>query len=137
VSGAVSKAKDLRVGARGIIYCSDTQTFTTPFLVASKPEPDKEIDNVWPETWTLPFRIMPLGTPRRQLQKDRLSSVLPSLQGSDRHWNHVLLIQPTTVFVPSQVGDEDWEVFLLNLATEGGRAVDTGPTGSGTGHEAT
>src|SRR6476620_106537 len=80
VSGAVSKSNDLRVGSRGIIYCSDSQTFTTPFLVASKPEPDKRIDNVWPEIWTLPFRIMPLGTPRRQLHKDRLSLVLPSLQ---------------------------------------------------------
>jgi hypothetical protein len=28
-------------------------------------------------------------------------------------------------------GDQDWEVFLLNLATEGGRAVDAGPN-SGT-----
>jgi hypothetical protein len=71
-------------------------------LILSKPAADEVIDNVWPEPWTLPFRIHPLGTPRRQLHKDRLESTLPSLRDGSRQWNHVLLITPVTVFVPSE-----------------------------------
>lgn len=116
VSGAVAKAAALRVGAAGLIYCSDVQAFTSPFLVASRPADGMVITDVWPERWTLPFRIHSLGTPRRLLHKDRIGAVLPSLARSGRPWNHVLHIQPTTVFVASEIEDADWEALLGELA---------------------
>lgn len=115
VSGAVQKASAMRIGSAGIIYCSETQAFTTPFLVLSSPVPDQTVSNVWPEPWTLPFRIHPLGTPRRQLHKDRLDTDLPSLRDRARQWNHVLLVTPVTVFVPSEIDEGDWEVLVTQL----------------------
>jgi hypothetical protein len=118
VSGAVRKAADMQIGSLGIIYCSETQVFTTPFLVASKPDPAVTISDIWPEPWTLPFRVLPLGTPRKQLHKDHIKSTLPSLRHSTRQWNRLLLVTPTTVFVPSQIEPADWEALMIHLADD-------------------
>ncbi len=115
VSGAHVKARSMRIGAAGVIYCSDTQSFTSPFLVLSKPAEDEIVTDVWPEAWTLPFRIHSLGSPRKQLHKDNVVSALPSLTASGRPWNHVLHIQPVTVFVPSEIEEADWEVLVTTL----------------------
>jgi hypothetical protein len=45
----ITKSKRMRVGALGLLYCNETHSFTTPFLVYSKPEPEKIIIDVWPE----------------------------------------------------------------------------------------
>jgi hypothetical protein len=122
VGGAAAKAKRLRVGAAGIIYCSKDQAFTTPFLVLSAPAENRMVDYVWPERWTLPFRIQPLGTPRALLPKDELASVLPSLRDG-RPWNRLLHIEPTTVFVPSEITEADWEALFARLAAEASAAL--------------
>ncbi len=109
-----TKAKHLPVGGLGLIYCVDTGSFTTPFLVTSKPDPNSVISDIWPERWRLPFSMLPLGSPTRQLHKGRLVSLLPSLKGGKR-WDRLLHVQPTTVFVPSVLSDEDWSVFVSEL----------------------
>jgi hypothetical protein len=115
VSGSIQKASAMRIGSAGVMYCSETQSFTTPFLVLSSPLPQETVTNVWPESWTLPFRIHSLGTPRRQLHKDLVNERLPSLRDGTRQWNHVLLVTPVTVFVPSDVHESDWEVIVEQL----------------------
>lgn len=110
-----TKASRMRIGAAGLLYCSDTQTLTTPFLVYSRPELEIIVANIWPEEWMLPFHIHPLGTPERQLHKDQLQHLLPSVRDGERAWHHVFHIQPTTVFAPSQITNEDWEILLQHL----------------------
>jgi hypothetical protein len=66
----VTKAKSLRIGSLGLLYCSETQSFTAPFLVSSAPEVNVSVSNIWPEEWWLPFSIFPLGSPNKQMSKD-------------------------------------------------------------------
>ena len=116
VRGATEKAATMPIGALGLIYCSATHSFTTPFLVGSSPT-ERTIEDVWPEPWTLPFRILPLGTPRKHLPKSDVATTLPTLRSTGRQWNHVLLVSPTTVFVPSKVDAADWEAIIIALAS--------------------
>jgi hypothetical protein len=109
-------ASSLRVGAAGLLYCSDTHSFTTPFLVYSRPYLDRTIRSVWPEEWILPFRIHALGSPEKQLTLDEARKVLPVLRDSGKtNPSHVLNLAPTTAFAPSNVSDEDWEILLVEL----------------------
>ncbi len=59
--------------------------------------------------------MFPLGSPTRQLHKDRLASLLPSLKGGMR-WDQLLHVPPITEFAPSKLSDEDWSVFVSELA---------------------
>ena len=118
IPGLPDKAQDIPIGAPGIIYCVATQSFTTPFLLYSKPKKNIIVENVWPEHWTLPFLIHPLGTPRKTLHKDLLKSTLPSIMNSSKSWNHILHIAGGTVFCPSHVTTRDWEILLQHLADE-------------------
>jgi hypothetical protein len=54
-----TKAKQMAVGSAGLIWRTGDEYFTTPFLVYSNPDPVRKINDVWPETWILPFRIHP------------------------------------------------------------------------------
>jgi hypothetical protein len=110
------KAEKLPLGAFGLLYCVETQSFTVPFVVRSKPEPDTVVRNVWPEPWRLPFQIIPLGSPRRQLSKDDLNSRLPALAASGREWHHVFHVQGLTAFAASEIDDGDWQVVIQQLA---------------------
>jgi hypothetical protein len=109
-----TKAKNLPVGALGVIYCVDIQSFTTPFVVTSKPDLAATITDIWPEPWTLPFSLFPLGSPRRQVHKDRLATLLPSLK-SGGQWDQLLHVAPVTVFAPSQLTDDDWSALAGQL----------------------
>ena len=116
VGGITAKALRMLPGSLGVLYCSETKSFTTPFVVYSVPREGAIIGNVWPEEWTLPFGIQPLGTPHRQLTTDRAKELLPILRGSDRSWHHIIQIQATTAFVPTEIGEEDWRIFVEELA---------------------
>ena len=116
VGGAAKKAAALQIGSLGIIYCSAIESFTTPFIVYSRPDPEKEISDVWREKWVLPFRIHPLGTPRRLVHKDKLRSLLPSLQDGKQAWNQFVHVAPTTIFAASRLQSADWEALLRELA---------------------
>ena len=75
------------------------------------------IANVWPEEWVLPFKIHPLGTPRKQLGKDEAMTLLPTLVASgETNFGHVVYIQPITVFSASRLTELDWEVLIRRLA---------------------
>lgn len=111
------KAQKLPLGAFGLIYCVETQSFTVPFVIRSRPESDVVIGNVWPEPCRLPFQIIPLGSPRKQISKDDLTAHLPALASSGRGWHQVFHVQGLTAFAASEIDDGDWEV-LVQLLTD-------------------
>lgn len=107
----------MQIGSLALLYCSETQSLTTPFIVYSSPDPEKEISNVWPETWALPFRINALGNPDKQLHKDEAQRILPMLDRNEsRNIGHALHLQPVTVFVPIDISPEDWKIIIERLA---------------------
>lgn len=111
----ITKSKRMRVGALGLLYCNETHSFTTPFLVYSKPEPEKIIIDVWPERWCLPFHIHPLGNPVRQVHKDTAKSEWPVLKNS-RNVPAAMNITGTTVFVPKEISPDDWALIVSSLS---------------------
>jgi hypothetical protein len=115
--GRVTKAKNMRVGSFGILYCSATQSLTTPFIVFSSPDPKAVINNIWKGEWVLPFKIHPLGTPTKSLSKNEAMKVLPTLRTSGKNnIGHVINVQAITAFSPSRLIDQDWEVLIGRLA---------------------
>lgn len=114
----ITKSKRMKVGSLGLLYCSDNQSFTTPFLVYSQPDPEQVIEDIWPERWWLPFRIHPLGNPTRMIHKDEAKKEWPVLKNSaSNNITAVLNITGITVFVPSPISAEDWDLILRHLAT--------------------
>jgi|SRR5665213_194067 len=115
--GRLTKSKNMKIGSFGILYCTETQSLTTPFIVFSRPDPDALVKNVWPEEWVLPFKIHPLGTPAKQLGKDEAMQALPTLRASGQtNFGHALPVQAITVFSPSPLQDADWEILIKRLA---------------------
>ncbi|MGG5821153.1 hypothetical protein [Falsiroseomonas sp. HW251] len=111
-----TKAAHMPVGSLGLIYCVENQSLTTPFVVFSAVDLDATVSDVWPERWVLPFRIHPLGTPRKALHKDAAMQDLPTLRSSGKtNISHVLALQPITVFSATPLGDEDWAVLISKL----------------------
>lgn len=113
--GAATKAKKLRVGSLGLLYCSETQEVTTPFVITSQPEVDREISNIWAEAWHFPFHLTALGSPVRTIHKDALKEELPSARKTKKQWNKVLYVQPQFVFQASVIDDDDWEYLYSRL----------------------
>ncbi|MBI2383446.1 MAG: hypothetical protein HYV18_05185 [Gammaproteobacteria bacterium] len=113
-----TKSKRMKVGSLGLLYCNETHSFTTPFLVYSAPDPEKVVSDIWPESWRLPFRIHPLGTPSRQVHMDEAKKRWPVLlKSSAASVSAAMNIPGTTVFVPVEVSADDWAMVLNDLAT--------------------
>jgi hypothetical protein len=119
--GRISKAdKYFQPGARGLLYCRPTHSFTTPFIATSKADPRKTISDIWPEPWILPFSIDPLGGVHKQLHADIAKLTWPVLQRRCHGAGGVtaaMNITGVTVFVPVDITDEDWEIILRDLST--------------------
>lgn len=115
--GARTKAKALRIGALGILYCVETQSLTTPFLVSSVPDEQITVRDIWPEEWHLPFAIHPLGSPHRQMERREIAQ-LPTVVASGKQWNNVILTQGQFAFQPSKVGADDWEILFARLVVD-------------------
>jgi hypothetical protein len=117
VAARISAGVCLSSGVRYILYCSATKCLTTPFIVYSSPDPSKQINNVWPETWVMPFRIHALGSPDRQFHKDQAAQLLPVFKAKNTtNISRVLALQATAAFVPSPVSSEDWQILIEQLA---------------------
>lgn len=101
------------IGALGLLYCVETQSFTTPFIVESVPK-EILIKDIWPEEWMLPFDIHPIGNPKKQLHKDNLG-ILPIIKGKEKNWHHILHIQANTAFSPTYITEKDWSVIIEKL----------------------
>lgn len=116
--GTVTKAKNLQIGSLGLIYCSKSQEFTTPFVVQSLPSTATTVTDVWPEEWGLSFGMQPLGSPHSRLHKDKLAAEMPSAKLPAAQWNRILYVQPNFSFQPSKITSEDWAYLFGALATQ-------------------
>ncbi|CAD5286397.1 MULTISPECIES: hypothetical protein [unclassified Bosea (in: a-proteobacteria)] len=114
VKGRITKADRMPIGAFGILYCNETRSLTVPFVVYSKADPERTESQVWSKSWVLPFLIKPLGTPRRQLSRDRAREILLSLSG--KRFESLFLVQGQFAFQATDVADEDWAVLIRELA---------------------
>ena len=115
VKGRITKAARMPIGAFGILYCNETGSLTVPFVVYSKADADRKETEVWSKTWVLPFAIKPLGTPRRQLTRERAKQVLPSLK--KKSFEKLFLVQGQFAFQATDVTDTDWSALIQELAT--------------------
>ena len=113
--GTITKSQNLRIGSLGILYCSGTQEFTTPFLVKTVPQKRVEIADIWSEKWSLPFEISTLGSPTKRLSRDIVAHELPSVKTTGKHWNKILYVQPNFSFQPSDISTEDWAFLFGRL----------------------
>ena len=107
---------DMPIGSFGILYCSG-RGLTTPFVIYSKPELGEFVDDVWPERWTLPFDIKPLGNPTKLMSREDAVKKLPSiaLRGL-KNVDALIYTKGTQTFVPSEISDDDWSVLISELA---------------------
>ncbi len=118
-----TKAKKyLELGARGLLYCNPLQSFTTPFLVTSEPELYSVEQEVWPEAWSIPFGIQPLGDLSKTLNKDEARnrwSFLAHRMSFDGYNSVSAAMNFTgaTVFSPLSISDQDWDCILSDLST--------------------
>ncbi len=124
-----TRSQNMKIGSLGILYCKETQSLTTPFIVYSKPDPKIEVSNIWPETWTLPFRIFPLGSPTLQLHKDEAKRILPIFKSSNEaNFGHTFHVQALTAFSPSAIGGDDWELLVSRLSAGAKLKIPEGKT---------
>lgn len=117
----ITKARRYFVpGSHGLLYCEPTHSFMVPFISKSRADPDAVITNVWPEPWVLPFSIEPLGDPRRQVRMEDAMAHWPILirkqENGATSVTAALNITGTTVFAPTEIADEDWDMILAELA---------------------
>lgn len=82
----------------------------------SRADEQKVVQDVWPESWVLPFRIFPLGTPNKQLSKEKAKDLLPVFTTTkETNFGKIFHVQAVTVFSPTQIGSEDWEILIRTL----------------------
>lgn len=111
-----TKSERMKVGSFGLFYCSQVQCLKTPFIVAGKPEPDIVITDIWTEEWVMPFRIIPLGTPKKRIMKSWMINNLEIFREKNtRNLSHALVIQPTAVFAPTIFPENDWSEIFSRL----------------------
>ena len=111
----ITKSQKLKVGEFGIFYVKETKSFTTPFVIRSRPKKNGSVSNVWAATWYLPFSIVPLGSPHVSISARKLNTVLPSLVSSKKNWDQLLSVSPNTVFASAKINAEDWAVLIEKL----------------------
>jgi hypothetical protein len=117
MKGRKTRAQNIQIGQYGIIYCSDETSLTTPFLITSSPDPEEKVSNIWPETWSMPFGIHPLGTPRKLWNAHDAAATLPfNKDKSNTNIASVFKIIGTVVFSPIDIEDEDWAIIIGKLS---------------------
>lgn len=106
---------EMPIGAYGLIWCSaeDIKSFTMPFRVVSEPRWITEA-HIWPEPWSMPFDIEPLGSPARRLTRADAGKLLDCLK-EVRSMTDVFFVGGSCAFVPSKIPDEGWEIILEEL----------------------
>ncbi len=107
----ITKSWNLQPGSRGLLYCSETKVFTTPFICLSDVE-HRDEEFVWrPEKFWLPFTIQPLGNLSKQVPAEIAKDVWPFLKGGLSR-----VVSPVTVFARIQVAPAEWDLILRDLS---------------------
>lgn len=115
----ITKSKKIKIGALGLFYCMEFRSFTTPFIILSKPDPNKIITDIWDGMWVLPFKILPLGNTSKMVYSQDAQNKWPILlNNSLNNVPAALKITGTTVFVPNIITDLDWEFIVKDLVQD-------------------
>jgi hypothetical protein len=114
--GRATKAAKMPVGAFGVLYCSEDQTYSTPFVVLGSPDSSLMVTGVWPEPWILPFGIRALGSPLRSVRREDLPALLPSLRAAPGlNVDDLLEIRGVQAFNASTITESDWAALFEAL----------------------
>ncbi|MDB5710096.1 MAG: hypothetical protein JWL96_2166 [Sphingomonas bacterium] len=114
--GRATKAAKMPIGSFGLIYCSENQTYNTPFVVLGAVHPTLVIADVWPEPWILPFEIRALGNPSRAVRREEMYDLLPSLKaGPSLSVDDLLEIKGVQAFNASTITEADWAALFEAL----------------------
>lgn len=117
-SRATKAKKYMHPGDMGLLYCNPTHSFTVPFIVRSVADPITVVKDIWPEAWVLPFDIEPLGDLSKQVHMDLALQKWPVVTRQQKGAGGIsaaMHITGTTVFVPVEITEEDWEIITGDL----------------------
>ncbi len=81
---SVDALKRTLLAAKSVAYCTETHSFTTPFIATSGADPHAVIKDIWPKHWVLPFSIHPLGNLQKQVPADLAKVLWPILKNCGR-----------------------------------------------------
>jgi hypothetical protein len=109
-----TKSRKMDIGALGVLYCSEDHCFTVPFEVLSRPTLET-VANLWPEPWSLPFSIKPLGSPNRRVSLGVAKHSWRCLRDSTNTACTLRGMNGWTLFVPNDIPDEDWTRILKDV----------------------
>ena len=109
------KARQMPPYSRGILYCSETQSFVMPFVTRCYPQ-NEVVPDIWPEEWMFPFEIVPLGSPSLSVHLDAAKREWPILQTNSNPTHCLNGMAGRTIFVPNEITPEDWHLILQHLA---------------------
>jgi hypothetical protein len=118
MEGRRTRAREVRIGQYGIIYCSDERikSLTTPFLFTTTPDVNRTEQNIWAEQWAMPFGIHSLGTPRRLWNAHEAAKSLPfNKETGNTNVASVFKTVGTAVFSAIEVGVDDWAMIIEKL----------------------
>ena len=111
------KAAKLPIPSFGILYAGAEHSLTVPFVFVERPDPIRIENEVWHGEWALPFRIKPLGTPRKMLSKIEARKIMPSFARLNTdNFGKVFRVSGAYAFNRCDAEQSDWDVLLERLA---------------------
>ncbi|HXG80562.1 MAG TPA: hypothetical protein VNJ05_02055 [Sphingomicrobium sp.] len=111
------KAGKIGVPSFGILYAAAEQVLTVPFVILTKPDQTRIERDIWRGEWALPFRIKPLGTPRKTLPAIKAREIVPSFNRlRTDNFGKVFRVSGSYAFNRCDALQDDWDVLLDWLA---------------------
>ena len=112
------KAAKIDVPSFGILYAGAEQALTVPFVILTHPDPERIESNVWNDDWALPFKIKPLGTPRKMLKASEAKGIFPSFNRlKTDNFGKVFRVSGAYAFNRCDVEQADWDILVERLAS--------------------
>lgn len=112
------KAAKIGIPSFGIFYAAAEHSLTVPFVILTRPDPDHLQDSVWHGSWALPFKIKPLGTPRKMLPASVAKEILPSFSRLHTdNFGKVFRVSGSYAFNRCDAEQADWDVLMERLAS--------------------
>ena len=107
------KAAKIEIPAFGILYSGAEQSLTVPFVFLTRPDQTRIENKVWHGPWALPFRIKPLGTPRKMLSASEAKSLIPSFQRLQTdNFGKVFRVSGAYAFNRCDAEQADWDILI-------------------------
>jgi hypothetical protein len=108
-----TRSKNMLIGSFGILYNSEKQEFTVPFVVKSKAK-DVTENEVWNGEFILPFEIIPLGDPSKVISSRDFKNILQKYDDTEGLCLFGQL-SPLLNFNGNDIKEEVWNDVLERL----------------------